>query len=122
MFKSALYPCVIEFTVKRDVTSVRAGDSVGSSAAMVAPGVLGSGMRAATQVLPDASRASGTVGATGGKGEDAGLVVEDTDVVGSSGAGEGASSWLGTAKAEESSYKVIGGGRRRGQYDWVVML
>lgn len=108
MFKSALYPCVIEFTVKRDVTSARAGDNVGSSAAMVAPGVLGSGMRAATQVLSDASRASGTVGATGGKGEDAGVIVEDTDVGGSSAAGEGVSSWLGTAKVKGSSYKVIG--------------
>lgn len=104
MFKSALYPCVIEFTVKRDVASVRAG------------------MRSVTQVLSDASRASRTVGATGGKGEDAGIVVENTDVVGSSAAGEGGSSWLGTAKIEESSYKVIGGGRRRGQSDWVVVF
>ena len=88
MFKSALYPCVIEFTVKRDGTSARAGDTGSSSASTVAPGVLGSQMRSA-EVSSDAPTASGTGGATGSTGENVGGVVENSGVVGSSASGRG---------------------------------
>ena len=108
MFKSALYPCVIEFTVTRDDTLSRAGqDTAIPSASANASGVLGSGGGGETQTTRDVqTTASGTGGAAEGK--DQGETVEAEIGDGSSAAKEGtSSSWLaGVIKPKESSYKV----------------
>lgn len=121
LFKSALYPCVIEFMVKRDTNS---GSSSTAKAAAAAAGSAGrtTSNDGAGGVLGAAG--TGITDAAGGGGEADGHEKDDTvtaaaaaatgEAGGSgraSGAGEGessssSSSWLGQAKPKETSYKV----------------
>ena len=111
LFKSALYPCVIEFTVKRDGAHTRPASGSGTSA--VARGAA---------ALPSPA-GGGEDGGLGGHKDDnptaAGAAAAGVGGV-SGGKGEG-SSWLGQVKAKESSYKVrvterVGGRKRRERF------
>lgn len=112
MFKSALTPCVIEFTVKRTGGSFKTGHvgaiptsattTTAASEAAMSGAVPGSGAAAATTVT--------------GVGEEAAASERDQSQVdaggegGVSGVGQVASSWLGQIKPKESSYKVTHAG------------
>ncbi|CAN0029761.1 unnamed protein product, partial [Ectocarpus fasciculatus] len=132
LFKSALYPCVIEFTVKRDATSSDSNTTSAPAAAAAAAtddnttGVSNTGMTGSA-----AASGGATVNGhdkDGGTATTAAAAVSSGEIQGAGGgAGPGgardggppppppppprpspaASSWLGQAKPMESSYKVI---------------
>lgn len=134
LFKSALYPCVIEFTVKRDRDRERDTNSSGVTTKAAAVGT------AVRTLSIDSASGTGSAAAAGGQGERGGEggadglgkdgnptaaagagATGDVGVGGgdgASGAVEGvtsspsSSSWLGHAKPKETSYKVGG--------DWVT--
>lgn len=92
LFKSALYPCVIEFTVKRD-----GGHTRPAAAAAAVAGGAGSTAAGGAAALP------AQAGGAGGQQDDTATAAAGGGVSG--GKGEG-SSWLGQMKPKESSYKV----------------
>lgn len=111
LFKSALYPCVIEFTVKKDGSAAKAAGGGGgpsdatpnttgsSGAASAGGGTAETGLGGAATVSAAAAAAAG-----GGGGKDEGVAPAEGARVG--GGDVGGTSWLGQAKPKESSYKV----------------
>ncbi|CAM9954479.1 unnamed protein product, partial [Laminaria digitata] len=100
LFKSALYPCVIEFTVKRDAGHTR--PAAAGSAASAITGGAGSTTAGGATALP---ATAGGRGAGGQKDDNATAAAAGAGGGISGGKGEG-SSWLGQLKPKESSYKV----------------
>ena len=113
LFKSALYPCVIEFTVKRDrdtnsaaaAKAAAVGTAVRTLSSDSAAGAEGEGGGGVDALGKDgnaataaAAAAAGEVGAGGGDGA-SGTVEGETS-------SSSSSSWLGQAKPKETSYKV----------------
>lgn len=109
LFKSALYPCVIEFNVRKDNSSTAKTALGGASGGNSSVDILAT---PASAMVASAAAVAGALGsavsgATGTDKDGNAIEAPVADVGGASvEGGGGGTSWLGQMKPKESSYKV----------------